>query len=283
MSSTSIVTAGGLVTVEGSGFPLLDTTIIQTLNRDDIMPDMKYYKGAMDFTETPILSINEAFAAKSAPKPMSNVLETGIAQEAEKIFTPKKGIYQQEIAQSYSRSKLFTAYAKNAKTLQGAPTGVEAELLLVADDTRDLSLSYDLRYAEDMVKVWANGFSITSPAGPGSATPKGLPLFYASHTYGNVGDLISGTFSNVENGAINDSLFDPNNVTTLAAGTARLQDLINLLKQAKDENGKFIRQVGVYKLYVSRIREVFWKAVLNNASKFSGQGANSSSLETSLK
>ena len=32
--------------------------------------------------------------------------------------------------------------------------------------------------------------------------------------------------------------------------------------------------MGPYKLYCSRVREVFWRAVLNNSSKFSGQGAN---------
>jgi len=269
MATTDTIVAWWLVTVQGSGFPLLDTTIIETFNRDDILPDHKQYRASMGFVETPILSINQTFAAKSAPKAMDNVLETGIAKVAEKTFTPKKGIYQREISNKYERSKLFTAYAKNAKTLQGAPDGVEAELLLIAEDTRDLALAYDIRYAEDMVKVWAKWFSITADKWPGSATPKGKALF-DTHTYGKTGDLISGTFTNFTNWAIT---FTSSSADILA-GTTRLQTLISQLKNTRDENGKFVRQGGLYKLYCSRIREVFWKQVLNNGSTFSGQGSN---------
>lgn len=269
MASTDTIVAGGLVTVTGSAFPLLDSTIIETFNRDDILPEHKQYKALMGFVESPILSINQTFAAKSAPKGMDDVLETGLAKVLDKTFTPKKGIYQNEVADAFKRSKLFTAFARNAKTLQGAPDGVPAELLMVQEDVRDLSYAYDIRYAEDLVKVWANGFSITADKGPGSATPKGKALF-DTHTYGKTGDLISGTFVNFTNG----SLTFTSSAADILAGTTRLQTLINQLKQTRDENGKYVRQSGPYKLYVSRIREVFWKNVLNNASNFSGQGTN---------
>lgn len=271
MATTDLVVAGGLVTYSGSGFPTLDGTIIETFNRDDIMPEHKQYMAIMDFSDMPLLNPNQTFAAKAAPTAMGDVLETGIAENADMIFTPKKGVYQVEIARKYSRSHLFTKWARQAKTLQGAPDAIQAELLDVAAETRDLALAYDVRYAEEMVKLWTKGFSVTAATGPGSATPKGKALFATNHTYGVTGGLISGTFANVKNGALT---FDPNSSTDLSNGAARVQDLIDLLKQARDENGKYVRQIGPYKLYVSRIREVFWKAVLNNHSRFSGQGTN---------
>ena len=268
--SNPLVLAGGLVTFQGSGFPTLDGTIVETFNRDDIMPEHKQYMALLGYNDTTLLSPAQTFAAKSAPKSMGDVSETGVAQNAEMIFTPKKGIYQVEIGNKYQRSKLFTEWARRAKTLQGAPDHIQAELLDVASETRDLSLSYDTRFAEEMVKLLTKGFSITAPNGPGSATPKGKALF-DTHTYGVSGTAIYGTFNNYKNGALT---FDPNNSTDLSAGANRVQDLIDLLKNARDENGKYIKQGGVYKFYCSRIRSVFWRAVFNNFSKFSGQGAN---------
>jgi hypothetical protein len=47
---------------------------------------------------------------------------------------------------------------------------------------RDLAYAYDIRVAEELVKVWAKGHSITAANGAGSATPKGKALF-DTHTY----------------------------------------------------------------------------------------------------
>lgn len=48
----------------------------------------------------------------------------------------------------------------------------------------------------------------------------------------------------------------------------------------KDENGKKIKQPrnAPYKLVCSRVREIFWKQVLNDGSNFSGQGTNANQL-----
>ena len=146
------------------------------------MPDHKQYMAAMDYSDTPLLNPSQTFATKAAPTSMGNVLETGIAEQADMVFTPKKGVYQVEIARKYSRSHLFTKWARQAKTLQGAPDSIQAELLDVASESRDLALAYDSRYAEEMVKLWTKGFSVTTAAGPGSATPKGKALF-DTHTY----------------------------------------------------------------------------------------------------
>ena len=265
----ALVLAGGLVTYQGNGFPMLDGTIVETFNRDDIMPEHKQYQALLGYSDTTLLNPSQSFAAKSAPKSMGDVAETGVAASAEMVFTPKKGVYQVEIGAKYQRSKLFTKWARQAKTLQGAPDHIQAELLDVASENRDLALAYDSRFAEEMVKLFTLGFAITTAKGPGSATPKGKALF-DTHTYGVSGTSVYGTFTNFTNGALTFT----SSAADILAGTTRLQALINQLKAVRDENGKYVKQGKKYVLYVSRIREVFWKQVLNNESKFSGQGTN---------
>ena len=267
MTAVPVILAGGLVTYAGSGFPTLDSTIIETMNRDDVMPDHKQYMSIMGYKETNLVSKDQSFAAKSAPTGMKNMLDAGTTELKDMIFTPKKGIYQQPMGAKYQRSDLFTEWARHSRTIEGANGTIQAELLDTASNMRELALAYDIRWAEDLVKVWANGFSITAAQGPGSATPKGKALF-DTHTYG-VGAL-AGTFTNYTNGALTFT----SSSTDILAGTTRLQTLINQLKQAKDENGKYVRQGGLYKLFCSRVNEVFWRQVLNNESKFSGQGTN---------
>jgi hypothetical protein len=263
MASTDVVEIGGLITYQGNGFTALDGTIIETIDRDDIMPDHKQYMSIMDITEEATINPSQQYAAKAAPRSMQNRLETGAPASAIPLFTPKKGIATVEIGASYSMSKKFTEWAKKANNIEGAPGEMESELLKVAEFTRDLALAYDSRTAEEMVKVLANGFS------GGTLTPKGKNLF-DTHTYGVTGSGNSGTFVNFTNGAITFT----SSAADILAGTTRLQALINQLKGVRDENGKFVKRATVYKLLVSRANEVFWRQVLNDNSQFSGQGSN---------
>lgn len=269
MATTDLVIAGGLVTYQGAGLPLLDATIVETMNRDDIMPDHKAYMGLLDIKEEKLLNPSQTYSTKAAPKGMKTITETGIIPTTEMIFTPKKGVNQVKIGNAYERSETFTEWARIGQNINGAPDAIQAELLLASSQVRDLALAYDIRFAEEMVKVLTKGFSITASAGPGSATPKGKALF-DTHTYGVTGQPGSGTFTNFTNGALTFT----SSAADILAGTTRVQTLINQLKQARDENGKYIRQGGLYKLYCSEVRSVFWRQVLNNGSNFSGQGTN---------
>lgn len=264
MSTSDIVLNNGL-TFEGKAGTTLDSLILETVDFDNIMPDFKKYSALLGYTETPLLNPSQTFAAKSAPVGMSNVSETGLKKQMDFKFKPKKGVYQQEVGGVFTISYLMTQWIRKVAKLQDAPAEVQAHLIDVAEQTRDLIMSYDIRKAEDLVKVLTAGFSVTASNGPGSATPKGNPLFYASQPYGVTGTAISGTFSNTVTGAV---------YTNVATGTAQLQAALDLIKATKDDNGKFIREPNMYKLFVSRTRLVFWKQVLNNGSQFSGQGTN---------
>lgn len=266
MAATDNVVLNNDITYEGSGRSTLDALIVESINRDDIMPEHKNYASMLEFTDTTLVSPDQKFGSKSAPKPLRDVTETGVKERVDFLFGPKKGVYQKEIAGEFSMSYLFSRWAKEANTVEGAPGNIQAELADVASQSRDLVMAYDMRYATELVKVITKGFTVSAAEGPGSATPKGLSLFNASHTI-----AAGGTFSNLVTGAA---------YTDIATGTAKLQSAIDLLKKVKDENGKKIKQAKgeAYKLYVSRVKEVFWKQVLNDNSQFSGQGTNANQL-----
>ena len=272
MAVTDLVTTWGFVTYQGSGYPLLDATIVETINRTTLMQNYKDYASKLDFTMEKLLNPSQTFTAKAGPKAMENVLETGNAKLAELVFTPKKGIDLVEVGNKYSRSDFFTKWALTAKNIAGANDSIQAELALSASEIQELTVAYDLRYAEELLKNLTLGFTITGWNGPGWATPKGKALF-DTHNYGVPWSAITWTFTNFTNGALT---FTSSSADILA-GTTRLQTLINQLKQARDENGKFVPQWD-YKLFVSRQNSVFWKQVLNDNSNFSGQGSNANQL-----
>jgi len=271
MAATDLVTLDNTLTFEGSGRAVLDSLIIETIDRNDIMEDHKQYISMFNYTDTTLISPDQKFSTKSAGKGLQDLKETGLKAQRDFTFGPKKGIYQKEIGEKFSSSYLFTQWTRNAKTIAGAPDNIQAEMTDVSSQTMDLVKGYDIRYAEEMLKVLTLGFAITTAEGPGSPTAKGLSLFSASHTYGISGQPGAGTFSNLVTGP---------SYTNVALGTTQLQAAIDLHKKVRDENGKKIQQPRneAYKLYCSRVREVFWKQVLNDNSNFSGQGTNANTL-----
>jgi hypothetical protein len=266
MAVTDLVTLDNTITFEGSGRAVLDSLVIETIDRNDIMEDHKMYAKMLSFVDTTLISPDQKFGTKSAGKGLQDITETGIKAQRDLTFGPKKGIYQKEIGDKFTMSFLFTQWSRNAKTIAGAPEGIQAELADMASNTRDLVVGYDIRHAEELVKVLTKGFSISAAEGPGSPTPKGLALFSASHTI-----AVGGTNSNLVTGA---------SYTNIATGTTQLQAALDLHKKMKDENGKKVMQPRgeAYKLVCSRIREVFWKQVLNDGSNFSGQGSNANTM-----
>lgn len=271
MAATDLVTLDNTITFEGSGRAVLDGFIIETADRNEIMEDHKQYISMLDFTDTTLISPDQKFSTKSAGKGLNDLTETGLKAQRDFTFGPKKGVYQKEIGEKFSMSYLFTQWSRKAKAIAGAPDSIQAELTDMAHQTTDLIKGYDIRYAEEMLKVLTLGFAITTAEGPGSPTAKGLALFSASQTYGIAGQPGAGTFSNLLTGP---------SYTSIAIGTTQLQAAIDLQKKIRDENGKKIIQPrnSAYKLVCSRVREVFWKQVLNASSQYSGQGANANQV-----
>jgi hypothetical protein len=267
MAATEVLSENGLISYNGNGFTTLDGLVITTINRTDIMPDHKGYMSLFGVVEDTLHNPSQTYTAEAAPRGMQNRNEAGVPVSGEDLFTPKKGFTTQEIALAYSVTKKFTEWAKKAKSIDNNNGEIQSEMLKVSNFARRLAASYDIRIAEEIVKMFTKGWS------GGTLTPKGKNLF-DTHTYGVAGTPTAGTFTNYTNG----TLTFTSSAADILAGTTRLQALINQIKQARDENGKLVKQYDPYTLVVSRLRYQFWKQVLNDNSNFSGQGTNANQL-----
>lgn len=254
---------------EWSWKEVFDAYVVDTIKQNDLLEDHKQYKSLLDFTETSLLHQDQKFSSRLPWAWLKNITETWIKPEREFAFGPKKGLSQREVWEKFSISFLMTKWARTAKNLSGAPMWIEAELVEVTDQAKELVQAYDITYAEEMVKVLTMWFSVSTAEGPWSACARDwLSLFSASHELKN-----GTTFSNLQSGAA---------YTDIATWQAQLQWALDKLKNMKFDNGKKIRQPKgePYKLYCSRVKENFWLEVINNGSDKAGTGNNSAKENT---
>jgi hypothetical protein len=157
----NVVLSNG-ITYEGAGYATLDGYIVETIDRNDLTENHKGYVSMLNYTDTTLLNPDQKFSTKSAGKALGDVSETGLKERRSMTFGPKKGVYQQEIAGEFAMSFLFSQWARQGKNLQGAPDSIQAEMAETMSQTRDLIYGYDVRYAEELVKVLTEGFSISA-------------------------------------------------------------------------------------------------------------------------
>ena len=258
------------ISYEGKGWELLDAYVTETIKQNDLMEDHKQYKSILDFTDTTLLNADQKFSSRTPNGGLKDITEAGIKNQREFAFWPKKGLSQREIGDKFTMTYLFTQWARKAKNLKGAPESVQAELVLVKDQSQDLVQGYDITFAEELVGVPAKGFSVVSvwDGLTNACARDGLALFSAVH---ELKDWT--TFSNIVTGAA---------YTSIAVGQTQLQSALDALKTMKFDNGKKVEQVKweAYKLYCSRVKETFWLSVINDGSDNSGVGTNSAQKNT---
>ena len=260
--AVDLVELDNWILFEGSGRETLDGLIIETIRQDNMMEDHKQYGALLDYTDSTLLNPDQKYSSRIPNKGLKWITETGIKPQRDFNFWPKKGISQREIWEKFSMSYLMSQWARKWQNLAGAPDGIQAELIDIAEQARDLVNAYDITYAEEKVKLYTLGFEITTAEWPWSACARDWePLFSLIHELKNWD-----TFSN---------LVTWDAYASIATGTAKLQEAIDLSKAIKFDNGKKVRKPKeAYKFYVSRDKSVFWKQVLNDGSEFSGQWEN---------
>lgn len=266
--AVDLVTLDNWILFEGSGRETLDGLITETIRQDNMMEDHKMYGQLLDYTDTTLLNPDQKFSSRTPNGGLRGITETGIKTQRDFTFGPKKGISQREIGEKFTMSYLMSQWARTATNLAGAPDAIQAELTDRAEQARDLVRGYDITYAEEQVKLYTLGFSVTTAEGPGSACARdGLSLFNASH------ELKDGsTFSNLVTTVVD---YTDDGTT----GAKVLQEALNASKIIKFDNGKKVETPKeAYKLYCSRLYSVYWKKVLNDGSNFSGKGDNSNEL-----
>jgi len=250
------------ITFGGGGSELMNPLITKTVDQINLERKWSKAKESLCFSDTRPLSSTETYSSVNGVNELPVILENGTKEEIEVSVWPSKGYSIVEYGGKITSSFLFGEWLRTAKTLNGASDDLKAEFVAQSQKTKKLMNAAEKGMEYECVKVYTKGFSTTAGYWPGSATPKGLSLFNASHTVFATG----GTFSNLATGALTS--------TTLKAG-------IQLHIAARLENGDRVSQprTAGYTLYVSPAGEVNAREILNNGSKFSALSANNSNVE----
>ncbi len=247
------------ITFNGWGSDLMDPMITKVVDQINLERKWAKVKEALGFTDTRPLSSKETYSSVNGVNELPSILENGTKEEIEVSVGPEKGYRINEFGGKITSSFLFGEWLKKSQTLKGASDDLKAEFVNQAKKAKKLMLAADKGMEYECTKVYTLGFSISNAYGPGSATPKGQPLFSNSHTVFATG----GVFSNLQTGALS--------ATTLKEAIQKHIDI-------RLENGDRVDQPRTegYTLFVSPDGEMAAREILNNGSKFGATGNNSS-------
>lgn len=251
------------INIAGGGNTALNGLITDIVSEMDLQLEYGDLRDSMKITETRALSQDQKFQGYAGAFEIDPIVENGIKPEGERLILPSKGFQIQEYGQKYTTSFLMSQWLQKSETLQGADSSVKAEWQTLYNNAKYLLKGAMLQRNINMVNLWYKGFSISSAYGPGSATPKGQPLFSAAHPVRN-GAL---TFRNI--------LTTPNQALSVAS----LQDALNIIKtEVKLENGYKVKPpMQGYTLYVGMDLAVTARQILNEYGtliQYSGVGTN---------
>lgn len=208
------------------------------------------------------LNSKETFSSVNGVNELPVINENGTYTEMVLSVGPEKGFKVVEYGTKITSSRLFGRWLAASKTLKGANDDMKAQFLNTASKTKSLLEAAEKTVDYQVTKLLADGFSIGAAYGPGSATPKGLSLFSASHTIYADGYT---TYSNLATGALT---------------AANLKAALVLQIAIRLENGDRVSQPRTegYTLLVSPAGEQNAREILNDGSKFAATDNNSSKL-----
>jgi len=244
----------------GSGSELMDPLVTETVDQRNISRKGKDARDVIGVVNKMPLNSNETFSSVNGVNELPTINENGTYEEMVMTVWPEKWFKVISYGEKVTSSRIFGRWLATSKTLKGANDDMKAEFLNTASKTRNLLTAAEKIVDVQATKLLADGFSVSAAYGPGSATPKWLSLFNASHTI--YADGLT-TFSNLQTGALT--------ATTLKAAL-QLHIAIRL------ENGDRVKQPRTewYTLLVSPAGEENAREILNNGSRFASDGNNSS-------
>lgn len=243
----------------GSGNELMDPLVTQSVDQRNLERKGKNATDLIGIANKTPLNDDERFGSVNGVNELPTINENGTYEEMTSTVGPKKGFEVVSYGEKITSSRLFGRWLMASKTLVGATDTIRKEFLNTASKTRNLLMAAEKSIDIEATKLLTSGFTVSAATGPGSATPKGLSLFNASHTIYAEGHT---TFSNLESGAL-----------TAITLTAAIKKHISI----RLENGSRVKQPRVegYTLLVSPDGEENARSILNDGSKFAADGNNS--------
>lgn len=247
---------------EGSAIlnPIIQEIANQTEAQVGLVDQAAMYGVVMGNALTPRGEIT----AMVGPEPLQEVDEDGIVPLLSLLQGYTKSYAMKSYGLKHKCTKTFFEWIKKGAQMVGADTSVQAELNNFKEAVERLVQGSTLTMNEQIAKLFANGFSITSAYGPGSPSPDGKSLFAADHIVKKTG----GTFSNLRAAALS---------------AVELEAAIQAYKTTvKTPNGYRIKTPDVFDLLVPRALETAARKILNSggdqAGIYAGTASNSALL-----
>jgi len=247
---------------EGSAIlnPIIQEIANQTEAQVGLADQAALYGVVMGNALTP----NGQITAMVGPEPLQPIDEDGIVPLLSLLQGYTKSYAMQSYGLKHKCTKVFFEWIKKGAQMVGADSSVQTELNNFKESVIRLVQGSQLTMNEQIAKLYANGFSITSAYGPGSPSPDGVALFSASHVIKKTG----GTYTNIATGALT---------------AVTLESTIQLYKtQVKTPNGYRVKTPDVFDLVVPRALETAARKILNSnndqAGIYAGTGTNAALL-----
>ena len=198
------------------------------------------------------------------PEPLQEIDEDGIVPLVTLLQGYTKSYSMKSYGLRHKSTKVFFEWINKGAHMTGIDSSVNTELQSFKEAVERLVNGSILTLNEQIAKLYANGFSITSAFGPGSPSPDGAALFSASHVIKKTG----ATYSNLIG-------------ATKFLTAATLEEAIQNYKTViKTPNGYRVKTPDIFDLLVPRALETAARKILNSsgdqAGIYAGTGSNAS-------
>lgn len=242
----------GLLTTD-EGFKLLRSNIEKIVNEVDLDPTLDSYAEALKFTYTPVTRPDGLMTSLKWVLDLEEIGELDELPLLGEEEWPSKGYKVQRFGGKHAISRATVEWFKKAQADSTFPSEVKDEITEISN--RMVRLAKRNKKTKNFLatRVLVDGFTGTKTNWPGSKTPYGNPLFYASHPIGSTG----ATQSNIMTGA------------DAPLSQVNLEKAIEKLRNMKDQLGTMVGFAAQsYTLVVWPAQEAKARKILNDGSKF---------------
>lgn len=261
-----------MVSIQGGGNEVLNGLIGDLFDQDDISAQYNTdLMAKLGLTYTRPLNIDETFDVMVG---MGDLDEVNEGEDLPTIDVSKgkgKGFQLKTFGGQFPVTKQFMKWAEASQTLEGADSSVKKEWSRLAQNIKGLDRSKIKTKNKLFAELLVNSRKSDQAFWPGSLTPYGQPLISASHPYLN-GTM---TFSNYAG----DLALSAADATAIATSRGYIKTALNKIKNdLRLQNGDYVEEPSEYEIHVPRALVTTVREILNDGSKFSGEGSNANTL-----
>jgi len=269
--ANEVILENGISIKNGWG-EILNGLIGDLFDQDDISAEYNTNLMAkLGLTFTKPLNLEETFDIMVGSGELDEIDEGADFPEIDTEKGKWKGFKLKIFAGEYKVSKFFMKWVETSETLENADSSVKKEWSRLARNIKGLDRSKVKAKNKLFAELLTKSRYTSSSNWPGSLTPYGQALVSTAHPY------LRGTktFSNYA-GALTLLAWTAGEITT---SRTNIKTVLGMTKNdLRLQNGDYVEIPSEYTMLVPRELETIAREILNDGSKYSGQGSNSQSL-----